>query len=293
MAAQAAVSAAALALAQHRRERGLPVTAVTSGPLATHSASTTADTARRHGLRPMGDEPLAAAVRDALTGRQWTGVLVDIDWDRFMVAFTATRPGRLFDDIPEARSVPDAHQRPADPEGPELARRVAAAAPDDRTQILLRGVRTVAAAALGHPGPESISADRAFRELGFDSVLAVDLRNRLRAVTGLDLPSSLVFDYPTPVGLTEHLLGLLHTPTVTVPATMTAELARLESALPDVALDEPARRQAVGQLRRLLSHLESGSGPGAGTAVAERLRDAATDELLDFIDLEFGPSSAE
>jgi hypothetical protein len=241
----------------------------------------------------MSGELLAAAVRDALTGQEPAGVLVDIDWDRFLVAFTATRRTRLFDDIPESRPAQDTHQPPADPGGPELARRVAAAAPEDRKQILLGGVRTVAAAALGHPGLESISAGRAFRELGFDSVLAVDLRNRLRAVTGLDLPSSLVFDYPTPIGLTEHLLGLLHAPTATTPGTMTVELARLESALPGIALDEPARRQAVGYLRRLLSRLEGGTGPAAGTTVVERLRDAATDELLDFIDLEFGSSSAD
>ncbi|MET7938337.1 beta-ketoacyl synthase N-terminal-like domain-containing protein, partial [Streptomyces sp. NPDC005322] len=85
-------------------------------------------------------------------------------------------------------------------------RRVAeAATPAQRTRVVLDEVRAHAAAVLGWSGPEEVEIRRAFRELGFDSLTAVELRNRLAAATGVNLSPTVVFDHPTPLALAGHL----------------------------------------------------------------------------------------
>ncbi|MFG2547742.1 SDR family NAD(P)-dependent oxidoreductase [Streptomyces sp. NPDC048594] len=80
---------------------------------------------------------------------------------------------------------------------------------DERCAVLLDIIRTHVAITLGHAGPETVETERAFNELGFDSLTAVEFRTALGETVGVRLPATLVFDYPAPAALADHLLGEL------------------------------------------------------------------------------------
>ncbi|MEU8779589.1 type I polyketide synthase [Streptomyces sp. NPDC048606] len=210
-AAYSAANAQLDALAAARRARGLAATAVAWGPWADAGMAAghgIADGLRRRGLEPLAADAAVAAL-DRAVGRGATTVTVaDVDWARFAPTFTVGRPSPLLGDLPEVR---DATGRDAHPEGAAdtataLRRTLAAADPADRDRTLLELVRAEAAAVLGHPGPEAVEPGRAFRDLGFDSLTAVELRNRLATDTGLTLPTTLVFDHPSALDLAGRLL---------------------------------------------------------------------------------------
>ncbi|WP_049579877.1 type I polyketide synthase, partial [Streptomyces sp. SBT349] len=113
----------------------------------------------------------------------------------------ALREARATEDGPFARRVVG---RPAAESG-SLADRLAALGATEQQRVLLDLVKESAAVVLGHTSAEALDEKQPFKDLGFDSLSAVKLRNRLHDFTGMSLPSSLAFDYPTPSALARHL----------------------------------------------------------------------------------------
>ncbi|WP_344619698.1 type I polyketide synthase, partial [Dactylosporangium salmoneum] len=190
--AWAAANARLDALAEDRRARGLAALSVAWG---LWQARDGAAGAARHGLNPL-DPQRALAVLGRAPGSAVIAV-ADVDWDRFVPLFTSVRPSRLLDDLAPARRALDAARREpgaGEPSGAALAlrARLAGLDPDERDAVLTDLVRSHVAAVLGHADVAEVGPDRAFKELGFDSLTAVELRNQLGAATGLDLPATLV-----------------------------------------------------------------------------------------------------
>ncbi|MFE0907095.1 type I polyketide synthase [Streptomyces rochei] len=122
-------------------------------------------------------------------------------------------------------------------QGPSLAQRLAGLSGEDREHAVVDLVRTHVAAVLGHAGPEAVAPDRPFLEMGFDSLGAVELRNRLKSAAGIPMPATIVFDHPS----ARALAGWILTETASEAGTDTGEGGH-GSALPGSGEGNPAGR---------------------------------------------------
>ncbi|WP_433872804.1 SDR family NAD(P)-dependent oxidoreductase [Saccharopolyspora sp. CA-218241] len=211
----AAANAFLDAFAQHRGELGLPGVALAWGLWGEEhgmgSRLSETDLARmaRGGTRPLSAAQGLALFDAALHSRR--SALVPIRLDLGAVRSGGEVPALLRGLVPQrARRAADRVDGAGD--GPELGQRLAALGEDERRRVLLDLVRGASAAVLGHAGPDSIDPARPFKDLGFDSLTAVELRNRLNASTGLRLPATLIFNHPSPAALADHLLQQLVVP---------------------------------------------------------------------------------
>ncbi len=213
---------------------------------------------------------MMAAVRRAVERDEPTLIVADVDWNRIVSAVSTPRQLDLISELPEA--APQEHED-------DLARRLSALPEAGRRRALLDLVTEQASAALGHHTPGALPPDAPFADLGFDSLLAVQFRNRLCAATGLSISPTVVFDHPTPTALADHLHGeLLAEPDPVAP--VLAELDRLERTLGRLpVVDEISTR-----LHTLLRRWNERIAP----ADAGELGSASADELFDLLDNNFG-----
>jgi short-subunit dehydrogenase/acyl carrier protein len=277
--AYAAANAFLDALARHRHAQGLPATSLAWGfwdqDTGMSGEFTDAERARnaRAGDLGLSAEQALALLDAALESGEALLVPVRLD-----LAGMRRRAGDgtpvILRDLVHVAAPRSSAAGPA----PELA----ALSGADRRRTLLDLVRTQAAAVLGHDTAASIPPTQNFRELGFDSLTAVELRNRLSTATGLRLPATLIFDHPTPTVIAEFLddrLGAAVDPADSV----LSELGRVEEAVAAVA-DRTRRAEIATRLEGLLRTLNGVPDDTDDGEPDDDLESATDDELFDLLD---------
>ncbi|MFJ1763402.1 SDR family NAD(P)-dependent oxidoreductase [Amycolatopsis sp. NPDC088138] len=285
----AAANAFLDALATHRRAQGLLATSLAWGLWATEGGGMGADAdvkrMSRGGVAALTEDEGLALFDAALASGE--PAFVPMRLDTGLVQARAATHG-----VPAVlRGLVRAPARRAAAEADPAAAVLAALSGVDGTEriaLLLDLVRSQAAAVLGHSGPEAIVPGRGFLEQGFDSLTALELRNRLGTATGLRLPATLLFDHPSPDVLAAHLAGELGAADAAGPAPVFAELGRLETALGDAlsGLDDGDRAGLTARLQALLGRCAPAAS-GVDESVS-RLGSASDDEIFDFIDNQLG-----
>jgi acyl transferase domain-containing protein/acyl carrier protein len=196
------------ALAAHRRAHGLPGVAIAWGLWEDVSRMT-------GGLSELDRSRMLRSGMGALRSEQGLELFdLALCADRSLLLaarldFGALRAQAGVGALPALLSglVRAPRRRVGEHRGEALAGRLSTATSAEREAVVLELVRAEVASVLGHVAADAVDPQRAFKDLGFDSLAAVELRNHLNATTGLRLPATLVFDYPTPAAVAAYVLG--------------------------------------------------------------------------------------
>ncbi|MFC6010870.1 type I polyketide synthase [Nocardia lasii] len=270
------------ALAQHRSRRGLPATAMAWGlwergtGITSHLTERDLRRMRREGLIPIPDEDGTALFDSALSTGRPLAVPARLD-------LTALSSLGDVDEMPAIlRSLPRGPRRAAgggSDESAKLLSSLLGQEPAEQQRIILGVIRSHAAAVLGHASAEAVPADTAFTDLGFDSLGAVEFRNRLEAATGTKLRTTIVFDYPNAAALADYLRAEI-APTDDPAARIAEQLDALSAGCAGVELPPERVEELLDRLNDLARTLRGGA---AGEAV-DNIDGADDDALFDLID---------
>ncbi|WP_449289440.1 type I polyketide synthase [Nocardiopsis listeri] len=284
--------------AHYRRSLGLPATSIAWGAwegAGMAGREAVAGLLRRHGLPTMKPEPALDGLRRALDHDQTALAVADVDWPRFRVAFTANRPSPLIGDLhpagdtgTAASTTPPPEGTPSttatEPPGAALRARLSGAGRGERVHALTEHVCEHVAAILGYRSGDEVPSDRGLKDLGMDSVTAVELRNRLSALTGVRLPSAVAFDHPTCDALARHVEERVFGSAEQI------VLERLDGLTAALDEYEGERGSLVAErLRALLGRLDPGTSnrPEPGYEGSD-LATASKEELFALIDETLG-----
>nr|WP_205614804.1 type I polyketide synthase [Streptomyces chartreusis] len=291
-AGQAAYSAANNildALATTRRAQGLPAVSLAWGMWEAGMGERLpqADVARlrRGGLPPLAAREALALMDAALVVNEPNAVPVAL---RASALSGGPVPSVLRDLVPSAGRRWGAAASGGAADGGGLVEQLRGLGSVERDRVLLDAVLAEVAGVLGHASAGAVDASRAFKELGFDSLTAVDLRNRLNGVTGLQLPATLIFDHPTILSLRDHLGAELAPADDGDTTFLMGELDKLRTVLAETApaADDNVRAAIGDRLQQLLATWSAAVGEGSGQDADNRvvLDDATDDELFALLD---------
>ncbi|MBB1160327.1 SDR family NAD(P)-dependent oxidoreductase, partial [Amycolatopsis sp. DR6-1] len=202
----AAANAFLDALAQHRRAQGLPAVSLAWGAWAEAGMASELDASGRArlvrgGMRPLSEQDGLALFDAALGSDRAVLAPMALDLGAVLRESGGTVPAvfRGLVRIPVRRTARSAGS------GTPLAGRLAGLSADEQDRAMRTLVREQVARVLGYASAEHVELAKAFQDMGFDSLTALELRNRLNEATGLRLNATLIFDYPTPLTLAQHL----------------------------------------------------------------------------------------
>ncbi|MEU5424829.1 SDR family NAD(P)-dependent oxidoreductase [Streptomyces olivoreticuli] len=298
----AAANAFLDALVAHRRDQGLPGVSLAWGLWDQQGGMTDGlGAADVHRMGRAGIGGLSPAEGLALFDAGCAGgepVAVPVRLDLAAVRSAARESGQpvphLLRDlvrVPVRRAALEGGAGTGEDAAAALRQRLSGATGPERERALLDAVRGHVAAVLGHADAGAVEPERAFKDVGFDSLTAVELRNRLDAATGLRLTATLVFDYPTPLALAQHLhTALFHDGTTRDDVPVAVELDRLEAGLAAMDWEEIGRTGVVARLRDLLTKYGDAQDLSHSTALVDKLDSATDDELFSMVDRDLGLS---
>jgi acyl transferase domain-containing protein/acyl carrier protein len=269
-------------LAEYRRARGLAAQSLAWGPWSGDGmigGLRDADRARlrRQGILPLGERDGLALLDHAHRNGAAVAVMVGLD---LRVLGQIEHPPSVLRGLvkPRPRRADGGRQR-----------QLHALPASERLAALLDLVRAHAAAVLGHDSAAAVEPDRAFKELGFDSLGAVQIRNSLAETVELNLPSTLVFDHPNARAVAEYLAAELEPPAADASRQVLGHVDRLEAALVAFTAEPGTHSAITARLEAMVRSWRDRHDPGAADLDAE-LDSATDDDLFAVLDNELGVS---